>query len=249
MAKNAVGDWDTTASNNSDIGGINIAEGCAAANVNNAIREMMAQIATWENLVGILSEDETVTGNWTMASPTLTAPTINTSLIFGGTTFTGVSGSDVTLITGTAGTDGYVPKWNADGDIVDGYEVLDEDDMTSDSATSLATQQSIKAYVDGLLIGVGQTWQDVSASRTEATSYQNTTGKAIMVSVEYYQSAQSLFVSDDNVTFVEIARMTSAATGPFGNQVTALIPAGHYYKIDDGTGTQIGTRISWVELR
>jgi len=47
MAKNAVTDWDTTASNNSDIGGINIAENCPAAGINNAFREGMKQFATW----------------------------------------------------------------------------------------------------------------------------------------------------------------------------------------------------------
>ena len=60
------------------------------------------------------------------------------------------SGADATLVTGTKGTTNYTSKWNADGDLVDGYEVLDEDDMASDSATKLATQQSIKAYVDSL---------------------------------------------------------------------------------------------------
>jgi hypothetical protein len=35
------------------------------------------------------------------------------------TSVTGVSGSDVTLITGTAGTDGNFASWNADGDLVD----------------------------------------------------------------------------------------------------------------------------------
>lgn len=44
MAKNTFLDWDTTANNNSDIGGINIAEGCPPSNINNAIREMMAQL-------------------------------------------------------------------------------------------------------------------------------------------------------------------------------------------------------------
>lgn len=44
MAKNTVLDWDTTAANNTDISGININEGCPAANINNAIRETMAQI-------------------------------------------------------------------------------------------------------------------------------------------------------------------------------------------------------------
>lgn len=46
MAKNTVADWDTTAANNTDIGGINIGEGWAAADVNNAFREGMAQIKT-----------------------------------------------------------------------------------------------------------------------------------------------------------------------------------------------------------
>lgn len=62
------------------------------------------------------------------------------------------SGSDGTLITGTAGTNGNVAQWNTDGDLVDGPGVLDEDDMVSDSATNLATQQSIKAYVDNLVM-------------------------------------------------------------------------------------------------
>ncbi|KQX18150.1 hypothetical protein [Sphingomonas sp. Root1294] len=40
-------DWDTTAANNTDIGGINIAEGCPAAGINNGFREMMAQLKTY----------------------------------------------------------------------------------------------------------------------------------------------------------------------------------------------------------
>jgi len=46
MPKNAVTDWDTTAALNTDIGGINIDEGCPARNINNAIRESMKQIAS-----------------------------------------------------------------------------------------------------------------------------------------------------------------------------------------------------------
>jgi hypothetical protein len=44
MTKSTISDWSTTAANNTDIGGINIAEGCAAANINNALREIMAQV-------------------------------------------------------------------------------------------------------------------------------------------------------------------------------------------------------------
>lgn len=55
MAKNAVADWDTTAANNTDIGGISIAEGCAMANLNNGMREMMAQIKTLNPVAGTLT--------------------------------------------------------------------------------------------------------------------------------------------------------------------------------------------------
>jgi hypothetical protein len=47
MAKNDVQSWDTTAGNNTDIAGVNLAEGCAAAGINDAIRTVMSQIATW----------------------------------------------------------------------------------------------------------------------------------------------------------------------------------------------------------
>jgi hypothetical protein len=47
MSKNSVSDWDATAANNGDIAGINIAEGCPAGGINDAIRTLMGQIATW----------------------------------------------------------------------------------------------------------------------------------------------------------------------------------------------------------
>lgn len=46
MPKSAVTDWSTTAASNTDVGGINIDENCAPSGLNNAAREMMAQIAT-----------------------------------------------------------------------------------------------------------------------------------------------------------------------------------------------------------
>jgi hypothetical protein len=46
MPKSAVSDWSSTAADNTDVGGISIAEGAAMANMNNAMREMMAQIKT-----------------------------------------------------------------------------------------------------------------------------------------------------------------------------------------------------------
>lgn len=44
MPKNKVSEYSSTASNNTDIAGVNIAEGCAPSGINNAIRELMAQL-------------------------------------------------------------------------------------------------------------------------------------------------------------------------------------------------------------
>lgn len=45
--KLTVFDWDIDPNNNSEIEGISIAEGCPAANLNNADRATMSQIAKW----------------------------------------------------------------------------------------------------------------------------------------------------------------------------------------------------------
>lgn len=48
MTKDTVGDWSTTAADNSDIAGIALGEGVMAINdTNNSFREMMKQIAVW----------------------------------------------------------------------------------------------------------------------------------------------------------------------------------------------------------
>jgi len=44
MAKTKISEWSSTPGNNTDIDGINIAEGCAPSGINDAIREMMSQV-------------------------------------------------------------------------------------------------------------------------------------------------------------------------------------------------------------
>lgn len=68
MTKATVGDWDSTAANNTDIDGINIAENCPAAGINNALRSLMAQIkaaiaSTAEVLVGTATAKFVTPGN------------------------------------------------------------------------------------------------------------------------------------------------------------------------------------------
>lgn len=92
MAKNKISEWSATASNNTDIGGIDIAEGCAPSGINNAIRELMAQVK--DQQTGTDADNFTVGGNL---------------IVNGTTTLTGIptaptaaSGTNTTQISTTA---------------------------------------------------------------------------------------------------------------------------------------------------
>lgn len=49
MAKVKISEFSATPANNTDIDGINIAEGCAPSGINDAIRELMAQLKDWQS--------------------------------------------------------------------------------------------------------------------------------------------------------------------------------------------------------
>jgi len=57
MSKDKISDYSSTPANNTDIGGINIAEGMLPSDVNNAIREQMAQLKNFQS--GASSESVT----------------------------------------------------------------------------------------------------------------------------------------------------------------------------------------------
>lgn len=108
-----------------------------------------------------ITGDWTVSGDWTFSGAlTLPAAVIDTAEIADDAVTrakivdAAMSGDDATLITGTAGTSGNLAQWNADGDLVEGPAIIDEDDMASDSATRPPSQQSTKAYVDAEIAGV-----------------------------------------------------------------------------------------------
>lgn len=123
--------------------------------------------------------------------------------------------------------------------------ILDEDDMATDSATALATQQSIKAYVDGKF--ADQSWQDVSASRaSDLTAYQNTTGFPIYVNIMFDGDFNSAYfeVSSDNSTWVRV--YSDSGDGAPVPMTGVRIPDNHYYRANTTGGTNDP---SWFELR
>ena len=77
MAKNKVSEWDSNPANNTDVGGVNIGEGCPPSNINNAIRMTMSQIKELQD--GSSSDPVTINGLLTVADANftgvVTAPT------------------------------------------------------------------------------------------------------------------------------------------------------------------------------
>ena len=68
MAKTKISEFSATAANNTDIDGINIAEGCAPSGINNAIRELMSQLK--DQQTGASADNFTVGGNLVVTGTT-----------------------------------------------------------------------------------------------------------------------------------------------------------------------------------
>ena len=77
MAKNKVSQWDSNPANNTDVGGVNIGEGCPPSNINNSIRMVMSQIKKLQD--GSSSDPVTINGLLTVDNANftgvVTAPT------------------------------------------------------------------------------------------------------------------------------------------------------------------------------
>lgn len=139
---------------------------------------------------GLVSNAITGTGNVVMsASPTLTgtitaaAATLSGALgVSGLLTFASLKGTGATTVT----------------------NILDEDNMASDSATALATQQSIKAYVDAQV--------GASDALSEVLAIGNTTGANDIIVSAGQKIRTPAVAAQDGSSAITIANTTGALT-------------------------------------
>ena len=68
MAKTKISEYDVNAANNTDVDGVNLAEGCPPSGINNAIREVMVHLKDWQSGVSGdgLSSSGTITSSGTL---------------------------------------------------------------------------------------------------------------------------------------------------------------------------------------
>lgn len=143
-----------------------------------------------------------------------------------------------------------------------GFPILDEDDMSSNSDTSLATQQSIKAYVDSMsssgqvvqYVVATSTVDDTSTSQTLANSSltANITPTSTSNRIVVICYAPATFTTGSNATNYavrfDITRTTGSPSTLSGTPSGAL--AGHFFNngrasdVSQNTVTIIGTEIA-----
>lgn len=115
-------------------------------------------------------------------------------------------------------------------------DIADSSAISAGTAKKLVDASGLKAVTDALPspIGVGQTWQNVTASRSSGTSYQNTTGKPIMVSITGSSNALRVLTSVNGSSW----SYATAADYTY----SLIIPTNSYYKTE-------GSINFWAELR
>jgi len=144
MAKNDITDFDSTADNNTDIQSVDIAENCAPSGINNAIRELMADLADVND------------GTVALTSPQFTSADINGGTIdgttIGGTTaaagsFTTVSATGNITVGGTV--DGRDVA--TDGTKLDGIESSADVTDTTNVVAALTAGTNVTIAADGTI--------------------------------------------------------------------------------------------------
>lgn len=93
-------------------------------------------------------------------------------------------------------------------------------------------------------IGSGQTWQDVTGSRSGGSTYTNSTGRPIMVSVNTNSTTNT--VTTTTLTVAGLAVSSNGSQGGNTNGVTAIVPSGATYSVSIGSGSTLS---GWFELR
>tara|TARA_R110000787_G_scaffold55939_2_gene128790 strand:+ start:383 stop:787 length:405 start_codon:yes stop_codon:yes gene_type:complete len=102
-----------------------------------------------------------------------------------------------------------------------------------DETGTVATQ----AYVGTQSLGVGQTWQDVTGSRSSGVTYTNSTGKPIFLSI-YSSAADGTYtITVDGIVVVRDREVNVDIT-----HIT-IVPNGSTYLIS------LAGTITWNELR
>jgi len=146
------------------------------------------------------------------------------------------TGADTSVVTGTAGVNGQLAGWNADGDAVDsGFDVTDSDALgTSD--TTLPTQGNVKAYVDA---SSTDGFAPTAYAGGESVTLPN--GLVMKVGTETGTSGTVGFDTDFDAAIISLTISADFATNTTSSYDTKAV-GGFNWQIGGGNG------ISWIAI-
>lgn len=229
--------------------------------------------ATTCDIGGQLSRKLRITGTTTITSfgtnyrgpillrmAALTITHNSTTLICPGATNITTAAGDL-LIAWPKATSGTADGWQVarigyGGGAASEFAAIKQAATTSASGvTELATDAEAQAGTDATrcvtpdnlgatVLGIGQTWQDVKASRAASTTYTNSTGRPIMVCAGLVTSSTcSITVTLGGVTFPGSSYNASGGI----NTACFVVPSGATYSVANNAGTSAVS--AWAELR
>jgi len=101
----------------------------------------------------------------------------------------------------------------------------------------VALLSEVNNLLNANVIGVGQTWQDVTGSRSDGVTYTNSTGKPIGISIDQVADGTvSLFIDG-----IRVAKMEGISGASL--TLSSIVPVGAEYRV---SGASVS---SWFELR
>lgn len=126
--------------------------------------------------------------------------------------------------------------------------ILDEDTMSSNSATSLATQQSIKAYVDAGDADPARVYNSLTHSTVSANIQQNTAGRPLWVSFTLFSNDNidvfqaKISSSSDMSSSTQIGQSKIASDSNFDSaaQLTMIVPDQWYWQFIHESTSETG---------
>ena len=146
MTKAKISEYDASAGSNTDVNGVNIAEGCAPSGINNAIREVMAALKRFET--GSDGDSVTVGGNFVVSG----TATLSTATI-GPVNGTTIPSSKTLVVTTDIGTS---------------VQAYDADTAKTDVAQTFTAKQTF-----GTTTKIEEVLEKITVSATAATGTIN----------------------------------------------------------------------------
>jgi len=232
MAKTKISEYDSTAANNTDIDGVNLAEGCPPSGINNAIRESMAHLKNFQT--GASGDSLTVGGTLTASGNANFTGEIqlNGSAGTSGQFLTSQgSGSDPTWTTSTAFVSGMIMMWSGTvATIPSGWLLCNGSSGTPDLRNKFI---------------IGANADDGGAAKTNVTGSYTQTGGSKDAIIPYHNHTATSSVTDPG-HFHNLSNTGGSGSSGGGNLSIDSAIAGTLTTASKTTGISVSTTVNYA---